>query len=57
MLPQYLYFYLIDSYIIYLIGVWLLVVTILLVHLILGISLNLQGQMHQINYTRKTQNI
>lgn len=57
LLPQFIYFYLIDSPVVVLTGVWLLVLTLLLVHLILSISLTRQTTTTTLHYTRKTQNI
>lgn len=57
LLPQFIYFYLLDSPIVILTGVWLLVLTLLLVHLILSISLTRQTATTNLYYTRKTQNI
>jgi hypothetical protein len=57
LLPQYIYFYVIDSPMVILTGFWLLILTFLLVHLILSISLSRHTDNLNIIYTRKTQNI
>jgi hypothetical protein len=57
LLPQYLYFYNIDSPIVWGVGVWLLILTFLLVHLILSISLSRSTGGDIITYTRKVQNV
>lgn len=57
LLPQYIYFYLVDSPVVMIIGLWLLVVTILLVHLILSMSLSRVSTTTELSYTRKAQNI
>ena len=57
LLPQYIYFYVIDSPMVILTGFWLLILTFLLVHLILSISFSRHTNNLNIIYTRKTQNI
>ena len=57
LLPQYLFFYLVDSPLVVLVGVWLLILTFLLVQIILSISFNRQVSNTTISYTRRTQNI
>jgi hypothetical protein len=57
LLPQYIYFYLNDSPVVLLVGIWLLILTFLLVHLILRVSLSKSYFSNSVIYFRKTQNI
>lgn len=57
LLGQFIFFYHIDTHIVPLIGVWLLVLTFLLVFLILNISFTKNTLSNSLFYTKKIQNI
>lgn len=57
LLPQYLYFYTLDAAVVVLTGLWLLILTLLLVHLILSLHFSNSTDSSEISYFRKTQNI
>lgn len=57
LLPQYIYFYIIDSPVVVIVGFWLLILTILLVQLILSLGVEGVSSANATTYSRKTQNI
>ena len=57
LLPQFIFFYSIDTYIVPLIGLWLLILTFVLIYLILNISLSKNTNNSSLFYTKKIQNI
>lgn len=57
LLAQFIYFFLADGPVVVLVGVWLLVVTLLLVGVILALQLGRVSSQTTVAYTRKSQNI
>lgn len=57
LLPQFIFFYSIDAHIVPLIGLWLLILTFVLIYLILNISLSKNTSNSSLFYTKKIQNI
>lgn len=57
LLPQFIFFYFIDKAIVPLIGLWLLILTFVLIYLILHISFSKNFTTTSLFYTKKIQNI
>lgn len=57
LLPQFIYLYYMDEPVVLLTAIWLVILTLLLVHLILNNMLEKSTHTTNIIYTRKTQNI